>query len=181
AILPRHMTVGAAGMDVASYKNVNIRFGVNRIFLGFNMPYGMRKGYYIRTVPRSSYAAKGIFINGVIDSDFKGELFIQALYLGGNSAEDILLKEGERFAQFIIEKHYGFEPLWFNEGRTIERGDFHGSTSAGASTSSAPAVMLRGSHETQVEMTGIDRWGNSTADVTATGGPDSNLFEVYAE
>ena len=74
---------------------------------------------------RSSYFKKGLVVDGVIDSDYRGELGIMAT---NTSPHLIEIAAGERFAQLVVQPHLsGFEIV--TELSTTERGEkSYGST-----------------------------------------------------
>ena len=74
---------------------------------------------------RSSYFKKGLVVDGVIDSDYRGELGIMATNASPHLIE---IAAGERFAQLVVQPHLsGFEIV--TELPTTERGEkSHGST-----------------------------------------------------
>lgn len=74
---------------------------------------------------RSSYFKKGLVVDGVIDSDYRGELGIMATNASPHLIE---IKAGERFAQLVIQPHLaGFEIV--TELSATERGEnSYGST-----------------------------------------------------
>ncbi|MBS7337130.1 MAG: dUTP diphosphatase [Thermoguttaceae bacterium] len=74
---------------------------------------------------RSSYFKKGLVVDGVIDSDYRGELGIMATNASSHLIE---IGAGERFAQLVIQPHLsGFEIV--TELSATERGEkSYGST-----------------------------------------------------
>lgn len=74
---------------------------------------------------RSSYFRKGLVVDGVIDSDYRGELGIMATNTSNHLIE---IGANERFAQLVIQPHLsGFEIV--TELSTTERGEkSYGST-----------------------------------------------------
>lgn len=74
---------------------------------------------------RSSYFKKGLVVDGVIDSDYRGELGIMATNASSHLIE---IGAGERFAQIVIQPHLsGFEIV--TELSATERGEkSYGST-----------------------------------------------------
>lgn len=74
---------------------------------------------------RSSFFRKGLVVDGVIDSDYRGELGIMAT---NASPYLIEIEEGERFAQLIVQPHCsGYEIV--DQLSETERGEkSYGST-----------------------------------------------------
>lgn len=106
--LPRYMTEEAAGMDVCAgvEQDVVLKPGsIKLIPTGFAM--AVPKGYEAQIRPRSGLAVKhGIsLINtpGTIDSDYRGEVKIAVINLGGDS---FTIRRGDRIAQMLIKKVY---------------------------------------------------------------------------
>lgn len=104
AIVPKRMSLGAAGYDVHSCeeKTVDIEPGSQKMIrtgVGVVIP----RGYYGRLAPRSSLAAMhGIDVMaGVIDSDYRGELRV---ILRNHGEYHYNVNYGDRIAQLILEK-----------------------------------------------------------------------------
>ena len=74
---------------------------------------------------RSSFFRKGLVVDGVIDSDYRGELGIMAT---NASPYLIEIEEGERFAQLVVQPHCsGYEIV--DQLSETERGEkSYGST-----------------------------------------------------
>lgn len=102
ATLPRYQTEGAAGLDLCS--TVDVRLAPMERFL---VPTGVRMaippGYEGQVRPRSGLAVRhGIsMVNtpGTIDSDYRGEIHVLLINLGGETVE---FKRGERIAQLVV-------------------------------------------------------------------------------
>jgi dUTP pyrophosphatase len=104
AIVPKRMSLGAAGYDIHSCeeKTVDIEPGSQKMIrtgVGVVIP----KGYYGRIAPRSSLAvSNGIDVMaGVIDSDYRGELRV---ILRNHGKYHYSVSYGDRIAQLILEK-----------------------------------------------------------------------------
>lgn len=80
------------------------------------------EGYCVKVYGRSSMHRRGIQIQtGIIDSDYSnGEIKIQAVNFGRTLP--ILLKKGERIAQFMVEKLEPTEIEQVEKTRETERG-----------------------------------------------------------
>lgn len=99
--VPAYATAGAAGMDVVSAEDVLIPpGGRHAVATGFAM--AIPDGYEVQVRPRSGLALKhGISLPntpGTIDSDYRGELKIIMINLGG---ETFAIKRGDRIAQLV--------------------------------------------------------------------------------
>lgn len=99
---PQYQTIGSAGMDVYSIKNMIIHHGETALVptgLAFEIP----SDYEIQVRPRSGIALKNSItvLNspGTIDSDYRGELGIILINLGVN---DFYIEVGDRIAQIVL-------------------------------------------------------------------------------
>jgi dUTP pyrophosphatase len=100
--LPAYATAGAAGMDVVSAEDVVIAPGARHaVATGLSM--AIPQGYEIQVRPRSGLALKhGITVPntpGTIDSDYRGELKVILINLGG---EPFTIARGDRVAQLVL-------------------------------------------------------------------------------
>lgn len=100
--LPAYTTVGAAGMDVVSAEDVTIAPG-ERHAVATGLALAIPEGYEIQVRPRSGLALKhGISVPntpGTIDSDYRGELKVILINLGG---EPFAIARGDRVAQLVL-------------------------------------------------------------------------------
>jgi dUTP pyrophosphatase len=104
AVLPRYMTAGAAGMDLASAADgpLTLEPGAR---LGVPTGWAMElpAGYEAQVRPRSGLASKhGVTVvnaPGTIDSDYRGELVVLLVNLG---REPHTIAPGDRVAQLVI-------------------------------------------------------------------------------
>ncbi len=106
--LPRYMSEQAAGMDICIAIDGDLTLAAGKIALlptGFRM--SITPGFEAQIRPRSGLASRhGIgLINspGTIDSDYRGEVKLAVINLGG---EDYTFKRGDRVAQMVISKVY---------------------------------------------------------------------------
>lgn len=104
AVLPRYMTAGAAGMDLASAAEdpMVIEPG-GRVGVPTGWAIELPSGYEGQVRPRSGLALKtGITIvnaPGTIDSDYRGELVVLLVNLGG---ERHVIAPGDRIGQLVV-------------------------------------------------------------------------------
>lgn len=104
AILPRYMSDGAAGMDLAASveSDVTILPG-QRQLVGSGVAIALPRGYEAQVRPRSGLALKhGITVlnaPGTIDEDYRGEIKVLLINHGH---EPFVVKSGERIAQLVI-------------------------------------------------------------------------------
>jgi dUTP pyrophosphatase len=102
--LPRHMTAGAAGMDLFADVSdpVELVPGGRRLIptgLAVEIP----AGFEAQVRPRSGLALRhGVTLlnsPGTIDSDYRGEIMVLMINLG---SEPYVVRRGERIAQLIV-------------------------------------------------------------------------------
>jgi dUTP pyrophosphatase len=104
AILPRYMSDGAAGMDLAASvdSDVNIAPGARQL-VGTGIAIALPRGYEAQVRPRSGLALKhGITVlnsPGTIDEDYRGEIKVLLINHGH---EPFVVKSGERIAQLVV-------------------------------------------------------------------------------
>ena len=104
AVLPRYMTEGAAGMDLASAADGPITMAPGQR-LGVPTGWAMElpAGYEGQVRPRSGMALRhGVTVvnaPGTIDSDYRGEIVVLLVNLG---QESHTIAPGDRVAQMVI-------------------------------------------------------------------------------
>jgi dUTP pyrophosphatase len=119
AQIPRRRSEGAAGFDLVACEDVLVNKGeIKRINTGIAIE--IPHGYYGRIVGRSSgNIVKHFVIEGVIDSDYRGELTI----LFYNCDDYIaIVNKNARIAQLIIERCEIGEAVEVSELSSTERG-----------------------------------------------------------
>lgn len=104
AILPEYKTDGAAGADLCAYIDAEIKLRpMERRLIPTGVFVELPFGYELQVRPRSGLALKyGVTVlntPGTVDSDYRGELQVLLINLGG---EDFVVKNGDRIAQAII-------------------------------------------------------------------------------
>ncbi|TGM27903.1 dUTP diphosphatase [Leptospira selangorensis] len=105
AVVPEYKTLGAAGMDLSACLAENLLLPKGEVVL---VPTGLAmaipEGFEGQIRPRSGFSTKHKIIMpnspGTIDSDYRGEILIPLLNLGGS---DFLLEPGTRIAQMVIQ------------------------------------------------------------------------------
>jgi dUTP pyrophosphatase len=103
--IPSQATFSDAGYDLFSTEEYILKPGERKLFKT-NISAAIPHGYYGRIAPRSGLAYKhGIdVLAGVIDSGYRGDIGIILINFW---QEDFPVHEGDKIAQFIIEKcHY---------------------------------------------------------------------------
>jgi len=112
-LLPKKQTDGAGCYDVYAFLDEELSIASNERKM---IPTGLRveipKNYILSIRPRSGLAIKkGLtLINspGTIDSDYRGEIKILVINHG---SDEIIIKNHERIAQFILEKTHEIQWL----------------------------------------------------------------------
>ncbi len=104
AILPRYMTEGAAGMDLASAADGPIAIGPGeRIGVPTGWSMELPPGFEAQVRPRSGLSLRhGVTVvnaPGTIDSDYRGEVVVLLVNLG---QQPHTIAPGDRVAQMII-------------------------------------------------------------------------------
>jgi len=104
AVLPGYETEYAAGMDLRAFLEADISippFGRAKIPTGLMLE--IPEGHEGQIRPRSGLALKhGLTVlnsPGTIDSDYRGEVEIILINLGGS---EVIVKDGQRIAQLVI-------------------------------------------------------------------------------
>jgi len=103
ATLPEYKTLLSAGADLVAIESVTLAHGDTHKFrtgLVFEPP----PGYHLKVRQRSGLSTKypNYIMNntGVIDEDYRGEVFIP---IKNNSPDYMRIKAGDRIAQIMIE------------------------------------------------------------------------------
>jgi len=103
AVVPTYAKEGDAGMDLTAVSKTVDEDG-NTVYgtgLGFEIPYG----YAGFLFPRSSNTKKNLLLGnsvGVVDSGYRGEVFLKFKPSGSSSLEFKEYEVGDRVAQIII-------------------------------------------------------------------------------
>lgn len=105
--LPKFETIGSAGMDVRANLEVPVVLKpLERKLIPTGIFVELPLGFEIQVRPRSGLAYKhGITVlnsPGTIDADYRGEIGVLLVNL---SAQDFIIEDGERVAQFVIARH----------------------------------------------------------------------------
>jgi dUTP pyrophosphatase len=104
AVLPRYMTDGAAGLDLAAAVAEPVLLGPGeRRAIGTGLAVEIPAGFEGQVRPRSGLAlARGVTLAnapGTIDADYRGELQVLLVNLG---SEPVAIEPGQRIAQLVI-------------------------------------------------------------------------------
>ncbi len=100
--VPAYASAGAAGMDICSAENLNLRVG-RRVAVSTGFAFAIPHGFEVQVRPRSGLAINhGITcLNtpGTIDSDYRGEVKV---ILVNHGDEDFIINKGDRIAQLVV-------------------------------------------------------------------------------
>lgn len=127
AKVPTQATFSDAWYDLYATESYSIKPG-ERHLCKTNIATAVPHGYYGRIAPRSWLAYKhGIdVLAGVIDSGYRGDIGVILINFW---TEDFIVNEGDKIAQFIIEKCHYVEWQEVNELPESQRGEWaRGST-----------------------------------------------------
>ena len=123
AVIPTYGTKSSACLDLYAVEDVTFRSGdTKRIRSGwaFEIP----EGHYVEIMPRSGLAIKNDLIMpnspGIVDSDYRGEIFVYMKFLRENWQFNI--KKGDRFAQMKIKRSITMEFEEVEELDATDRG-----------------------------------------------------------
>jgi dUTP pyrophosphatase len=119
APIPSYKTNGAAGLDLAILDNVVIKSG-ETVRLPTGLAFEIPENHVGLLFARSSMFYAGLDVSGVIDSDYRGEIQIQAQ---NNSPNPIKLEAGQRVAQLLIMPVTQFNLELTNSLKTTGRGE----------------------------------------------------------
>jgi len=96
--IPTYATPGANGLDIYTAQDVLIGEGaVASVPTGFCLE--LPQGHAALILPRSSTFNKGLDISGFIDSDYRGEVFVQ---VNNTSGDMVFVRRGERISQLVL-------------------------------------------------------------------------------
>ena len=130
AKMPTRGTAFAAGFDLYATEETELLYGVP-VMVPTGVAFEIPEGYVGVVYSRSSTAKKGIVITPLlVDSDFRGEVFVLANLLSGLGqlpglglySKPYHVKAGDRIAQMRIEKLIETEYEWAEELSETERG-----------------------------------------------------------
>ena len=123
--LPSYETIASAGMDLRANLEQSIELKpLERAIVKSGLFIELPIGFEAQVRPRSGLAAKnGITVlnsPGTIDADYRGEIGVILVNL---SADDFIIKNGERIAQLIIAKHERTDWISVQELSETSRGE----------------------------------------------------------
>lgn len=103
--LPRYMSEGASGMDLASRIDFSLPPGEIKL-IPTGIKVSLPPGFELQIRPRSGLSLKGVGIGnspGTVDSDYRGEIKVILINWG---KEILRFKKGDRIAQAIVSPVY---------------------------------------------------------------------------
>lgn len=105
--LPKYGSEFAAGLDICSYSDIDIEPNTRKLIptgISISWEGNDEQKYYLRVAPRSGLSVKNnIDIGaGVIDYDYRGEIFI--CFINNHPTNIYNIKKGDRIAQLILTK-----------------------------------------------------------------------------
>ncbi len=103
--LPEYKTSGAAGFDLYSRENINLKSG-ETVLIPSNLVIKIPRGYFLLILGRSSTPIKfGLFVfPGVVDPDYCGEEDEIKISVYNLSCKRVEIAAGTRIAQGIFVK-----------------------------------------------------------------------------
>lgn len=123
AKIPNQATFSDAGYDLYSAEETYVLKPGERKLFKTNIATAIPHGYYGRIAPRSGLAYKhGIdVLAGVIDSGYRGDIGVILINFW---TEELIINEGDKIAQFIIEKCHYVERQEVSELPESKRGEW---------------------------------------------------------
>lgn len=121
AVTPTQADTGAAGYDIYALENVHLLPNKpTKIRTGLSLE--IPEGYFGAVYVRSGISLKQVTLAnavGVIDSSYRGELCVLAIYYGN---ERFLVEKGMRVAQLVVQPYVSVEFQQVDELGVTERG-----------------------------------------------------------
>jgi dUTP pyrophosphatase len=123
--LPDYSTLHSSGMDVRAFlQEALVLKPLERKLIPTGLYVEIPEGYEAQIRPRSGLALqKGITIlntPGTIDADYRGEVCVILINL---SAEDFVVKNGDRICQMVVASHEKVEWKLSEELKLTGRGE----------------------------------------------------------
>ena len=111
-----------AGWDLRATESKLLRYREEHLF-GTGIKVAIPKGYCGLVVPRSGMGNKGAVLKntvGVIDSDYRGEIFVK---IKNTEENPLMIERGHRFVQLVIVPIYRYEMDFVESLDRTERGE----------------------------------------------------------
>lgn len=132
--LPRYMTEGSAGLDLAAAVEDDVVLApLDRRLIPTGFALALPAGFEAQVRPRSGLALRrGVTLAnspGTIDSDYRGEVQVALVNLG---REPVTIRRGDRIAQMVVQRvaRVRWQEVDELDGTVREAGGF-GHTDAG--------------------------------------------------
>lgn len=119
AVLPKRGNPYAAGLDLFLLYAETLKPGETRL-LRTGIAMEIPTGFYGDVMPRSSAFKKGLIIQGTVDSDYRGEVFVMVTNVSGVERS---FNAYTALAQIIVKRYENLPVLRVSELSTTERGD----------------------------------------------------------
>jgi dUTP pyrophosphatase len=103
ARLPERATPGASGLDVYACLEAPVELSPDATLVPTGIALEVPPGYEVQVRPRSGLARRGVnVLFGTIDSDYRGEVFVNMQTLG--SLRSYRIEPGDRIAQLVVSR-----------------------------------------------------------------------------
>ncbi|EKD49161.1 MAG: hypothetical protein ACD_63C00249G0002 [uncultured bacterium] len=124
ARMPKRGSDEAAGYDICSLEEIEIK-PLESVLIKTGLAFEIPKGYYLKVCPRGSMVMKKNLDMphsvGIVDSDYRGELFVPLRNLSLKAP--VIIEKGERIAQVILQKYEEMEFERFEKLSETKRGN----------------------------------------------------------
>lgn len=121
AKMPTRGSAEAACFDLYVSEDTTLPNGEG-VLVPTGIAMGIPPGYCVKVYGRSSMCRRGIIVStGIVDSDYTGEVKVQATYVG--AVRLLPIKAGERIGQFMLVKLVPTELEQAGDLRETERGE----------------------------------------------------------
>lgn len=118
SMIPARGSKEAAGLDLYAHSGGNIPAG-ERVKIPTGIAMDIPPGCYGDIRSRSSMYARGLEVEGTIDSDYRGEVYVM---MHNHADEDIIVRQGDRIAQIVIQAYEQCQVVEADELSETERG-----------------------------------------------------------
>jgi dUTP pyrophosphatase len=121
ARLPVRGTPGASGLDLYACLDEDVQLGPEPALVPSGIAVEVPYGYEVQVRPRSGLARQGVVaVFGTVDSDYRGEIFVNMHTLGGLGPYRI--QTGDRIAQLVVAPVAMLPAIEVDELAASERG-----------------------------------------------------------
>ena len=103
ARLPSRATPGASGLDLYACLDEDVELGPDASLVPSGIAVEVPIGFEVQLRPRSGLARRGVnVIFGTVDSDYRGEIFVNMHTIGG--LRSYRIQDGDRIAQLVVSR-----------------------------------------------------------------------------